>query len=753
MRSGPETAGPRDDRTAAPGARHREIGLAVAAACGALGLFAALTLPFQGGRVPVAGDLGMFHLPLRHFFAQALAKGDSWLWFPGQFSGHYLQGEGQVGMTHPLQQILYRTLPLEPAFALEALRAWLMAFAGAFLLLRRLDLRFDASALGALLVAFAPFQLLQFTHLNCVSILAHAPWTLLATEVTLCGKRARNRHLAALGQSLLVASMLLLAHPQYTWLVLLLTALSPLAFSNAAGSSARAPGVRPPRLLLLATAVALGFLLAAIQLIPHLDMLRESVRRAPPDSFVDSYAVPASHVLVLLDPWLFRWLVPTGASVHETAPWPGVLALPLALWLLAARRRVGALWPVARWALGVAALGLVLSLGESGGMNRLLQALPVIGLFRAPGRYLFLFHFGLALAVAIAFDRLARSSEGTLMTGRAATAIVWLPGLLSLGVAILWLLAPVAGVTLPFASLVAAPAQALAGPLLLLSAAAGVGLAARGRTTAGLALLIGLAVTDAATYGVARVLASPTATAAELGAAALPANVEPDGRIGWATLGATIAGGRLAGGYAALAPERVLGVGAPAADLTAPEFRAAARVAGVSHTASGKALPAPLRRARLVAQARFSADPARDLARGTVDPETTVLLAEAGLAVLPDLDPSGPAGTVKIEMDRPGEIQLTTDAPGRRLLVVSEAWHTGWVALVDGNEVELLRAYGDYMACPVPAGEHRVELRFEPWSWRIGSALSGAGGILALLWLASAVLAPTRPSATPKTLS
>ncbi len=749
---GAETTGRPGDRSGAPGARRREIGLAATAACGALLLFTALTLPFLDGRVPVAGDLGMFHLPLRHFFARALAQGDTWLWFPGQFSGHYLQGEGQVGMTHPLQQILYRTLPLEPAFALEALRAWLMGFAGAFLLLRRLDLRLDASALGALLVAFAPFGLLQFTHLNCVGILAHAPWMLLASELALRGERARHRHLAALGQSLLVASMLLLAHPQYTWLVLLVTALSPLAFTRGAGSPAPAPGVRPRRLVLLVTAVALGFLLAAIQLVPHLDMLRESFRRTPSSGFVDSYAVPLSHLTVLLDPWLFRWLVPTGASVHETAPWPGVLALPLALWLMAARRSVGTLWPVARWALGIAALGLVLSLGDSGGINRLLRALPLIGLFRAPGRYLFLFHLGLALAAAIAFDRLARSSEGTIAPGRTATAVVWLPGLLSFGVAMIWLLGPSVGVTLPFASLVAAPARALAGPLLLLAAAAGIGLAARGRTTAGLALLIGLAVTDAATYGVARVLASPTATAAELGAAALPSHLNPAGRIAWATLGATIPGERLAGGYAALAPERVLGVGAPGADLTAPELAQAARVAGVSHSASGKALPTPLPRARLVAAARVSTDPARDLADGTVDPATTVLLAETGLAVLPELDPNGPAGTATIERDRPGEIQLATDAPGRRLLVVSEAWHAGWAARVDGNEVELLRAYGDYMACPVPAGQHHVELRFEPWSWRLGSALSGAGIGLALLWLAAAVLAPTRRPAPSEKL-
>ena len=64
------------------------------------------------------------------------------------------------------------------------------------------------------------------------------------------------------------------------------------------------------------------------------------------------------------------------------------------------------------------------------------------------------------------------------------------------------------------------------------------------------------------------------------------------------------------------------------------------------------------------------------------------------------------------------------------------------LARVDGNEVELLRAYGDYMACPVPAGQHLVEFSFEPQSWRLGLALSAAALLLLLLWLALALRSP-----------
>ncbi len=769
-------------------ARRRETLLCGLVVAGAAALLLALTSLFREGRLPVAGDLGLYHLPLRHFFSRALHEGWSWLWFPSQFSGHYLHGEGQVGMAHPLQQILYRWLPLQPAFAIEWLRTWVLGLAGTWFLLRRLRLRLDASALGAALVAFAPFVLLQFSHLNCISILAHTPWMLLATEVVLRGKTRRSRGLAGAALAALTASTLLLGHPQFAWLALLATASSPLAFYSRAGSAGAASGAGRgvgsrwikfsssagaestasdsadsawprSRLLTLGSALLLGFVLAAVQLVPHLDALGESFRLAPSGDFTASYAVPPSHLLLLLDPWLFRFTVPSGAAAHETAPWPGVLALPLALWLLSHRRTLGKNWQLARWALLLALVGLVLSLGDAGGLGRLLRFVPVVGLFRAPGRYLFLFHLGTALAAALAFDALAQTSErGRKLPGGLAITenppgepttrhpalssetLVWLPGLFSLLLALLWLGAAAFGLPLPFVNLISGPLRALAGPLLLLGAAAGVTLASRGRTI-GLALLLVLALADVATYGVARVIASPTARPDELARLARPKDTPADGRLAWTTLGATMSGAKLAGGYAALAPERVLGLGEPGVDITTPAFAAAARVAGLSRGGGGEKLPDPLPRVRLVNRVKVSADPAADLASGLIDPATTVLL-QPGLIVVPRLDSGSALGEAQLETDRPGELRIRTDAVGARLLVVSEAWHAGWVARVDGNEVELLRAYGDYMACPVPAGQHLVEFSFEPQSWRLGLALSAAALLLLLLWLALALRSP-----------
>ncbi len=62
--------------------------------------------------------------------------------------------------------------------------------------------------------------------------------------------------------------------------------------------------------------------------------------------------------------------------------------------------------------------------------------------------------------------------------------------------------------------------------------------------------------------------------------------------------------------------------------------------------------------------------------------------------------------------ERMGHIELNVTAGGPRLLVVSENYHPFWHAYVDGKERPLFRANYTWKAVAVPAGEHRVELRF-----------------------------------------
>jgi uncharacterized membrane protein YfhO len=60
------------------------------------------------------------------------------------------------------------------------------------------------------------------------------------------------------------------------------------------------------------------------------------------------------------------------------------------------------------------------------------------------------------------------------------------------------------------------------------------------------------------------------------------------------------------------------------------------------------------------------------------------------------------------------------------LLVLSEVWDPGWSATVSGVNTPVMLADYILRAIPVPSGEHRVVLRYEPPLLRVGAAITGA---------------------------
>jgi Bacterial membrane protein YfhO len=84
---------------------------------------------------------------------------------------------------------------------------------------------------------------------------------------------------------------------------------------------------------------------------------------------------------------------------------------------------------------------------------------------------------------------------------------------------------------------------------------------------------------------------------------------------------------------------------------------------------------------------------------------------------------------------RPGQLAISTHAVAPRLLLVSEVWHPGWRATIDGQAAPVLKADVALMGVAVPAGSHEVGLRFQPlYLWP--SVLLSALSVLGCLWLA-----------------
>jgi hypothetical protein len=105
------------------------------------------------------------------------------------------------------------------------------------------------------------------------------------------------------------------------------------------------------------------------------------------------------------------------------------------------------------------------------------------------------------------------------------------------------------------------------------------------------------------------------------------------------------------------------------------------------------------------------------------DPFRTALL-EVEPAELPRLGSGNGTYTVKQIAYKPNGIEVETEAYDTSLLVVSETNFPGWVATVDGKPATLYTTDFILQSVAVPAGKHRVELRYTAPAARNGAIIS-----------------------------
>jgi hypothetical protein len=108
----------------------------------------------------------------------------------------------------------------------------------------------------------------------------------------------------------------------------------------------------------------------------------------------------------------------------------------------------------------------------------------------------------------------------------------------------------------------------------------------------------------------------------------------------------------------------------------------------------------------------------------------TVVMSAERAAQTPE-----PEDTVQIESWAPGGLEISARSARERFLLVSEVWHPGWRAHLDGAAAPLLRADLALMGLWLPGGAHRISLRFAPLFWSPSLAVSAISA-LALLALA-----------------
>lgn len=389
----------------------------LAAVAGYLLLGSLFFWPILATNAILAGyDTVTIFYPHRALVAGALLGGRLPLWNPFHFLGAPLLANPQVAAFYPLNWPFF-TLAPGPSLAYTMVLHIVLAAVFMYLFARlEMGLRRPGAWLAGLCFAFGGFVGQQTGHLNQVSVAAWLPLVLLL------GARLWRRPSAprAAACALVIGLQMLAGHTQESYMILAALGLYAAHLSvstygvrrllpmrrvaarpaiTPAGAAGDPPAGRPwLQLGALAGAAALGMALAAVQILPTLELSRLSIR-----SGGLSFRQASSFSLNPLDLPLSLLPNVSAAAPNEMAGYIGTAALLLAVVgaFLSPRRRE------ARFMVILAGVALLLALGRYTPVYwAAYYGLPGINLFRVPARWLFIYSFAVAMLAGLGFDAL-----------------------------------------------------------------------------------------------------------------------------------------------------------------------------------------------------------------------------------------------------------------------------------------------------------------------------------------------------------
>src|SRR5215212_471083 len=348
-------------------------------------------LPAVRGQVALCPDDGLlFNVPLRAAAAQITLSGSLPLWNPYIFSGMPLFASAQGGLLFPLNwfYLIFNTIA---ATNLSVVSTYTVAGLGAYLFARRNGSSTTGSLVTALAWQLGGFTVAQLAHINIAQVAAVLPWVFWSLEAY---ARGGGRKWGVL-TSVFVALQAFVGHQQTLFYSLELVA----AYAVVMAWTQRRP--RPLYLKSLAF-VAAGMLLAAVQILPTFELLRNSLRAEATYEFFTSFSLPRRGALTFFAPYvmgggdgrLFRAPYVGPPFYAEMVGYVGALGLMLALAALLLRRDARNLF----WACAAAA-AFLLALGGYApfGLYELVYHVPVLNLFRVSARHLMEVEFALAV--------------------------------------------------------------------------------------------------------------------------------------------------------------------------------------------------------------------------------------------------------------------------------------------------------------------------------------------------------------------
>ena len=713
------------------------------------------------------------------------------LWNPEIFAGMpYVGALGTGDILYPTAAVLRLLLPTPTAINIGFFVHYVLAGLFTYLFLRRLGVSWSGAIVAGLAYQLSGIvaSYVQPGHDGKLVVTALMPLVLLGLVMGIRDRRPAGFALVAIG----VAFSIFTQHVQMTYYLLLTAALFSLYLALA--ERPRLPLERVKTLALALGAVALGFGIAAIQLLPafaHMPLSPRAEGVQGGFEVATSYAIPWAHV----PEFFLKWFVgqtdtywsSNGIKLHSE--YLGLPVIALAIWGAGAsfvdRRLRG-------WLAGIGILFLLVGLGSGTPFYRLwFTLMPYVKQMRAPGMSFFVVAFVVACFAGFGVERWERRLEDQKALGQVrawliAAAVIALLGLTGLfGNMARSLSVSRAGAVAPTPILLGAVTSALA--LAAVAAIVWAGIRQRLRAAPGvllLALIIGgdlwvnarpfwtYSRLDNTLYApdpiVERIKAGPQPTrvldlSRAMGQASYPGNVLMSmnvpqllgehglemryfddvlgGHNTWRNLGNPHLWDMFAVRWV-ITPSRVQGLD------SIPGFKRVAQ----GTTSSGAAIdlyertaPMPYAQVVLAALPVDSGAALATLPDPRMEYDRLVLLNTGeGVTARPvNALPPRSASRATIQHWEPGRMSISIEpAPAdSSYLVVAENWYPDWRATVDAKAGKVLRGNWTLITVPLPPGARQVDLAFVSTPYRRGKLITL---LSSLAGLAIVVAAPIR---------
>jgi hypothetical protein len=372
------------------------------------------------GRGFYVSDLGVYHYPMKHVVREAVRSGEFPYWNRLYSGGAPLAANPAYELFYPPQWLVY-VLPFHFGVQFHILLHFAIAMIGMFVLLRRLGISIAAAAFGSIAFVFCGSYVSLSSKLPILFSISWLPLALwLLMRFVESRTAARLLPLAAV-----LAMQWILGEPtvaMQTWAIVggwaVFRIVRGVAWKRIAGT--------------LGMAIAASLLLAAVQLLPAIDFVRDTVRTKTFDfRVVANWSTPPIRLMELILPGVLRHLLaangralimtvyPFRADAYLMEIYAGLLVVLLALAGVMAGVR-------GRWLfLGTTAASVIVATGEHTPLLRILFDTGLFSTIRFPEKFLLTAAFAIAVWGAIVFDRLL-AGDARVIRWTSGLAIIWL---------------------------------------------------------------------------------------------------------------------------------------------------------------------------------------------------------------------------------------------------------------------------------------------------------------------------------------